>query len=229
MPCCFVLRFQGKARSERAERKVSTALIRSWRFGFVGGKTMRAWDLIFFFLFSFTNTLALGRLRVYRSTCYWLSSHIHADTLEHTRTHVHNGIAPPDGLLGEISTQFSNTTHSGEWVTLDEVIAFPTCPLHLSCLLYLISRGLISPCLRLVSHSALFAPLTGRSDVDNSVFEDRLNFCVYGHWLCVPPSRTTEADELRVIKALFSSSPDCFSLWRVIVDHIFARCHPSYR
>lgn len=152
MPCCCVLRFQGKARSERAERKVSTALILHGDLGLLGGNNegMRS-DL--FFLFSFTNNFALGPLWV----CSFLQKHLLLNlllkfTLTHSNTHetLHNGITSPDELPREISThrsQVINTSSacSGEWVTPGEVTAFHSCPLHLSSLLYLNATVLFRP------------------------------------------------------------------------------------
>lgn len=76
---------------------------------------------------------------------------------------------------------------SGEWVTLDEVIALYTCLLYLSSLFLSL---LYIPTLffsLFTSHLTLFALSTDCPETDNSVFEHLLNFCVYGSWLCVLP------------------------------------------
>lgn len=165
MPCCCVLRFQGKARSERAERKVSTALILHGDLGLLGGNNegMRS-DL--FFLFSFTNNLALCPLWV----CSFLQKHLLLNLLlkfmlTHSNTHetLHNGITSPDELPREISTQVSGDKHQlclfkwmsdTWWSNCLPFLSFTPFLPPLSDL-----HGPVPSSLASASHSALFAAL----------------------------------------------------------------------
>lgn len=60
-----------------------------------------------------------------------------------------------------------------------------TCPLHLSHLFYLICIPL--PRLLCRCHLTSATLVSDSSDIDNSVFEDLLNFCVYSPILRGPP------------------------------------------
>lgn len=189
MPCCCVLCFQGKARSERVKRKVSTALVLPGDLGLLGGNNegLRS-DLVF--LFSFTNNLDLGPLGV---GSFLLLNLLLKFTLTHWNTYerLHNGISSPDELLREISSQFSGDQYQlclFRWMSdawWGNCLLLPSFPPFLPPLSDL--HGAPPSSLASASHSALFAPLTGCSDTDNIGFEDWLNFCVYGRWLCVFP------------------------------------------
>lgn len=105
MPCCCVLCFQGKARSERAETKVSTFCLEIWVWG-GGGGAMRAWDLIFFCVFLHKQP--------WSPLSSFLRKHLLVNLFlkfkpTHSNTHetLHNGITSPHKLPREISTQFS--------------------------------------------------------------------------------------------------------------------------
>lgn len=148
MTYCCVLCFQGKARSERAERKVSTALILHGDLGLLGGNNEGMRSDLFFFLCSLTNNLHICPLWV----CFFFVEapafiplpQIHADTLKHRKT-LHNDITLPNELRGEISTQFSSDKYPCclfSWMSA-EATAFHSCPRDLSSLLYLISTVLL--------------------------------------------------------------------------------------
>lgn len=213
MPCCFVLCFQGKARCESAEGKVSTALILHGDLGLLGGnnETLRS-DL--FFLFSFTNTRALGLLRV----CSFMSKHLLLTSFSNSRRHTRmkrSTMALPGqtsycGRLAH-SSQVINTSSARSWMSDSW---WGHCHPYLSFTPFLPPlsdvHGAVLSSLAFVSHSALFAPVTGCSDIDNSVSEDRLNFCVYGCWLCAFPIQSHRSQQLKVflLTALTVFPPD---------------------
>lgn len=88
MPCCCVLRFQGKARSERAERKVSTALILHGDLGLLGGNNEGMRSDLFFSVFLHKQPRSRSPLSLFLSAeapAFKPPSQIHADTLKHTR------------------------------------------------------------------------------------------------------------------------------------------------
>lgn len=158
---------------------------------------MRAWDLIFFFcLPSHTPSLSVlsESIPLYKAngfdfllkfTITHMQSHTH---MKHSTMALHGQTSYCGRLVH--SSQVINTTSapSGEWVTVDEATGFHTRPWHLSSLLYLICAVPFPPSLACSPCSVLFARLTGCCDVDNSVFEERLNVCVYGRWfVCVLP------------------------------------------
>lgn len=152
MPCCCVLRFQGKARSERAERKVSTVLILHGTLGLLGGNNegMRS-DLFFFCFPSQTPSLSVTSESVpfFGSTCFKISfsnSRWNAETHMNLSTMAKVCLARYRGRLAH-SSQVVNTSSAspGEWVTPGEVTAAHSHSFHLSSLLYLISTVLVRP------------------------------------------------------------------------------------
>lgn len=88
MPCCCVLRFQGKARSERAERKVSTVLILHGPLGLLGGNNEGMRSDLFFPVFLHKHPRSRSPLSLFLSAeapAFKSPSQIHVETLKHTR------------------------------------------------------------------------------------------------------------------------------------------------
>lgn len=107
MPCCFVLCFQGKARCESAERKVSTTLILHGDLGLLGGEQwdLEIWSFFSVFLHKHPSSRSPPSLFLYfEAPAFDLLLKF---TQTHTHETLHNGITWPDELLREISTQFS--------------------------------------------------------------------------------------------------------------------------
>lgn len=147
MPCCFVPAFQVKDRSERTERKVSTALFLhgDWVFSFQGRQWgLEIWSLSCFALQTDSHSQSSACLCLFflqiNSPSPPPESFFATCTQPHKTLH-HNHILwkPQRYVRLACSSQVINMGNtsficSGEWVTLDEVIALYTCLLYLSSL-----------------------------------------------------------------------------------------------
>lgn len=159
---------------------------------------MRTWDLIFF-LFCSANRLSLSV--VCNSLPFWHYSIIHIHSPSQNFGHIHSNTHKT--LRNDnISWKPQRTSYYMRLACSSQVInSYPfrwmsdtwwgLCPLYLSFTPFLpFLSHLYIPLLSslpFTSHLILFAPVTGCSDIDNSVFEDLLNFCVYGSWISVLP------------------------------------------
>lgn len=198
--CSFA--FQVKERSERTERKVSTALFLFFscmEIGFIKGEQwgVEIWSFSCFCRASSQTSASLGPSLHYPtcsffnlSLCYFLTpisfdynTHNDKVSLKKPRwTGCYTTLARSSQVIN--TGEYQAVIHSGEWVTLGEVVALSTCPLHLSPP---VLSHLYIPFLASLLFTSHLTPVTGCSDIDNAVFEDLLNFCVYGSCLSIPP------------------------------------------